>query len=274
MIKDAAPGYIKDNYEEVIPGFYNVPIDMYHTFPGVSSSNIGDIYYDVEAYANGECLSEGPSPDVALVGNMIHEMLMFPDAAKDKYIAFEGKVRRGKKWDEFNQECEENELIPVTQSMWDLAIKVLDEVGGHHKHDTIFNPDDVRRECELSAWFFDDSTGILCKFRPDVMHISDNDIYIYDIKTTPTAEWVTDGSNKYQKGFKYSVRKYHYYRQQAFYVDGVSSLGYNPIGFDFFVVGKDVIGNRIHTLGHEWVGQGRKEYKDALYRLKKELISG
>ena len=68
---------------------------------------------------------------------------------------------------------------------------------------------------ETSAFWIDKDTGIKCKCRPDFIPIGDRRCLV-DLKST------TDAS---LKGFQRSVVNFGYYRQAAWYIDGVNEAG-------------------------------------------------
>ena len=68
---------------------------------------------------------------------------------------------------------------------------------------------------ETSAFWIDKETGIKCKCRPDFIPMGDRRCLV-DLKST------TDAS---LKGFQRSVVNFGYYRQAAWYIDGVNEAG-------------------------------------------------
>lgn len=275
MIIESAPSAVTCPAE--VEGFWTVPNNKYHNLPGISSTNIGEIMVDARAYADGEVVNDkDPNADHFVFGTMVHEAIMFPESFADMYNVFPGKVRRGKKWEAFKLECEEAGLIPVPNQMMDDCKKIQEIVGSVDEHDALFSS--PFNNYEMSAWINDPCSGLLCKIRPDVLVVDPGSpcrVDVIDIKTAPTAEWeIGDGANRYKKGFKYSVRSYGYYRQQAFYTDMLQNMGYIVNSFKFFVIGKDLNGNGLYELGDEWVQEGREEYLDALMKYKRVIMEG
>lgn len=275
MFVDSAPSSVSSVYERSnVEGFFDVPNDDYHSLPGISSTNIGQIMQDPKVFADGlyedDCDSDA---DHFVFGTMVHEALMFPDAFKDKYAVFPGKVRRGKKWVAFKEECEEAGLITVTTNMMESCDRILEMVGDVPEHDALFTNEN--NYYELSTWVNDPNTGLLCKIRPDVLTVCPDStlVDIIDIKTAPTAEFeIETPGSRYTKGFKYSVRSYGYNRQEAFYTDMIEALGYTVNSFRFFVVGKDLNGNEIYSLSEEWVTEGREEYIETLSKYNRIIM--
>ena len=277
MIIESAPSIVSSvGCLASVNGFYMVPNDWYHKLPGISSTNIGDIIVDARAYANGEVVNDkDPNADHFVFGTMVHEALMFPESFADMYNVFPGKVRRGKKWEEFKLECEEAGLVAVPAQMMDDCKRIQEMVGSVDEHDALFSS--PFNNYEMSAWINEPCSGLLCKIRPDILNVvtGSTKVDVIDIKTAPTAEWeIGDGANRYKKGFKYSVSSYGYYRQQAFYTDMLHAMGYIVNSFKFFVIGKDLKGNGLYELGKEWVHEGREEYLDALMKYKRIIMEG
>jgi len=276
MIIDSAPSAVSECFGRAdVEGFYHIDNDTYHLLPGVSSTNTADIMVDPAAYLNGEsAFDKDPNADHFVFGSMVHEALMFPDSFRDLYNVFPGKVRRGKKWEAFKDECSEAGLIAIPNQMMDDCNRIIEMVGDVPEHDALFSS--PFNNYELSGWINEPESGILCKIRTDVLRLlpsSPTVVDIVDIKTAPTAEFEIDpGVSRYTKGFKYSIRSYGYYRQQAFYNDMLENMGYTVNSFRFFVIGKDLKGNALYTLGDEWIEEGREEYKDALASLKRIIM--
>lgn len=270
-----APAEIRDKYvpfSETCPLLMEVPIKDYHASTGVGSSNVGEILEDLPGFMAGVSAFDEMN-DNFLLGQMVHDGLLSPHLYESSYAVFDGKVRRGKKWDEFKVNCEQVGMEPVTLKLKDQAEAMLKAMS---QNDLVLElMDNSNKVCEGSGWVVEPSSGILCKVRPDLLTWDSelNGWFVTDLKTASNSHW--KGVGKYSKGFEFSVRSYGYNRQQCFYTDLLTELGMNILGFSFLVVGKskpyDIFR---YYLPQAWVDDGRAEYKEQLDRYKRALIYG
>jgi len=268
MTKPFAPHNIesKYGYHADYPIWLDVDNDEYHEAGGVSSSDIRDIRDDIDFYLTGE--KEEIVKDHLTLGQAFHDYYMRPNYFDEHYVVYPGKVRRGKKWEEFKENY--SDMTILTSKMFGTIAQMRDNAGQCEVQDDIWiherNP-----IFEVSAWVRDPHTGIMCKVRPDVYLPASK--RVIDIKTASNPQWEGDG--KYQKGFLFSIRKYGYYIQQAFYMDMLNYAGIPCERFGFYVFGTtpphDV---EYYELTNAFIKQGQEEYKEQLRRLKHKLIGG
>jgi exodeoxyribonuclease VIII len=82
-------------------------------------------------------------------------------------------------------------------------------------------------DAEVSVYWHDEETGLLCRCRPDYWR---KDNLIVDLKTTDDAS---------PEGFARSVAKYRYHVQAAYYMQGIEhATGTRPEGFVFIAIEK------------------------------------
>jgi hypothetical protein len=104
----------------------------------------------------------------------------------------------------------------------------------------------IEGDFEVPLLWTDEETGAECKGKADIITVD----MILDIKTTQDAS-----------DFAYSVRKYDYDRQAAFYLDGAKSCGFNPIGFGWIVVEKTApYGVKVFSASQMTIETGRAKY--------------
>ena len=236
---------------------------QYHSMPGVSNSHIRQIRDDVVGY-----MRDGPTPlpdtDAKLLGSAAHSYILEPDTFKDEYATYPGKVRRGKKWEEFNEENADKHII--TNKMLERCQGMRDSLAAAG-YSWLWDGYDIIREGSL--WAHEQNSGVLCKVRPDVY--DETEACAVDLKTTSNPHWQRQG--KYKKGFEYSVRKFGYYIQAPFYMDILMSGGVPCYNFEFLAVGSspphDVWS---HELGSAFNRDGRGEYIKQLMRLRQAVI--
>ena len=159
----AAPDSIVNGGYERVHGamFMNVTNDFYHALPGTSSSNIRDIGDDVDQYMRGP-LPHEPS-DAKLLGAAAHCYILQHEWFNAEFSVYPGKVRRGKQWDEFVDECSDGEII--TTKMHERCIGMRDSLAASG-YSWMWERDDLVKEA--SVWARERTTSVLCKVRPDI----------------------------------------------------------------------------------------------------------
>jgi len=247
--------------------YYEVNNRLYHSMPGISSSNFGDMLEDLPGFVAGVDAFEDDTPaDHFVLGEMVHSGAL-EGTLEFLFAPYTGKVRRGKQWEEFKKECEEKNKTPVSTSMWEQANKMVESLDGS----TEFGEYIESGYIETSGWINDPYTGILCKVRPDILvPLDGGQWHIVDLKTTRCPEW--EGEGRHKKGFKFSIQNYGYDRQAAFYTDMLTAMGFNISGFTFFVVGKEEPWNvHEYRLPPAWIEEGRREYRQLLKKYKRYI---
>jgi len=94
----------------------------------------------------------------------------------------------------------------LTPAQWRDVIGMRDAAMSHPKMHKLLT--DPRGKAELSAYWRDEETGLLCRCRPDLW-VGD---VVIDIKTTDDAR---------EQSFERSIEKFRYYVQAPFYLDGL-----------------------------------------------------
>lgn len=104
---------------------------------------------------------------------------------------------------------------------------------------------------EVTAIWEDQETGLLCKCRPDRIPSGGRGV-ILDLKTC------TDAS---EHGFYRAVSSFGYYRQAAWYIDGVNQAGDKQVdAMVFIAVEKEPpYRTEVYVLGDDYVDFGREE---------------
>lgn len=119
-------------------------------------------------------------------------------------------------------------------------------------------------ECEVTARWIDDRTGLQCQCRADAWHQSDR--ILVDLKTTVDASPVA---------FARSVANYGYHRQEAWYRDGFAECGERPEHFVFVAIEKSpphLVG--VYTLDESAVEIGRIRNRANLSRMAECVRTG
>lgn len=119
-----------------------------------------------------------------------------------------------------------------------------------------------RGVAELSGFWVDPETGIMCKFRPDwIVHDEQEQIIgMVDAKKTRDAS---------KDGFLRSITNFGYDLQAAFYVDGMKALTGREVPF-YFAAAEDEAPHAVggYRASEAMLEKGRAKYRAALQILK------
>jgi exodeoxyribonuclease VIII len=253
-----APAHIKNNYEEVMPGYYlGVENEKYHSTDGVGHTNLCDIKDKSIDYYNMRKNSQEKPTDPLIRGGAVHSLTLTPDEYKRLYLVGPTINRNTKKWKEFILDHPHKIVIPP---------RMADDI--HYMRDALYDNPYIKEILdsktilrEVSSWVTDPDTGILLRFRPDIIV----DGIIYDLKSTIAP---------HVDAFRYSTKKYNYRVQDPFYVDcarltGLKLTQRDDDGedgpFKFLVVGSTPPWlTAVYKLPSEDVEFGRDKYRSAL----------
>ena len=162
---------------------------------------------------------------------------------RQEYEAFMNSVSP----DSFVMDEEESEIL----------LDMIGAVSNHKKAKNLLRSG----RAELSGYWTDEETGILCRCRPDFLIEEEHGVTIVDLKTTRDAsiEW-----------FSRDLRRYKYFLQAAYYSDGIEVITKKPTIFIFMAIEKTPpyeIG--LYVADETVIECGRAAYKKALKRFKK-----
>lgn len=118
---------------------------------------------------------------------------------------------------------------------------------------------------EISGYFADPDTGILCRFRPDCFH--PGHMAVLDVKTTTCIE---------EREFINSALRFGYHVQLAFYCDGVEAITGKKVKYPFLLaVEKSApFDCAVYRLNDDFIELGRITYKKALKVIKEGMDTG
>ncbi len=228
-------------------GLFNIPNDLYHAGPGISSSGLKKI---LESPAHFKHYLENRTTTKAMEdGTLIHTAVLEPQVFGETVVvapACDRRTTEGKRvWNEFQlmsagktvvdsetylTVCEITKAVKANK----LAYKLL---KGQHS--------------EISVYWIDEETGVLCKARAD--HI--NDDLMIDLKSC---------QNAHAKSFQRTIEIHRYHLSAAYYLDGFAK--FMPVKlFAWLAVEKTPpYGCRFFTAESELLHTGRQEYREAL----------
>ncbi|WP_280381013.1 PD-(D/E)XK nuclease-like domain-containing protein [Nocardia wallacei] len=115
--------------------------------------------------------------------------------------------------------------IPLLTKKYKRAVAMADAVRLH----AVIGPRLETAQRELSGWFRDDETGVMCRFRVDALYTAPSGAALaFDVKTAETAD---------PREFAASIRKFGYGQQDDWYTTGLAAAGVDA-GFLLVVVGR------------------------------------
>lgn len=237
--------------KNVILGMSN---EDYHSSDGISKSGLDLIaksplhYWSKYIDPNRE--PRVPTPAMIL-GTAIHTAVLEPDSFAATYRvapAVDKRTKDGKAtWEAFVADCEANSLTPITLADLEVCNSISDVVRKHHTAIELLG----EGVPEVSMFWEDPTTGVLCKCRPD--WISNGSILV-DLKSTVDAS---------SEGFMKSAFNYRYWVQAAWYMDGVAlATGSRPEAFVFVAFEKEPpYACGFYYATEDMIEAGRAEYR-------------
>ena len=177
------------------PGLYpGIPLPDYHAAPGLSKSDLDRIARSPAHYRHRD---REVTPAMRL-GAAVHACVLEPDTWERRYARTTGR----------RQHDAEPDRTVVSTAEWDTCLRIRDAVWNHPTCQDLLSDG----QAELSAWWLDPETQLLCKCRPDWSRPG----LLVDLKTT------TDAS---PAGFCRAVERYRYHVQAAYALDGWPDAG-------------------------------------------------
>lgn len=231
-------------------GLYEVPIDVYHAGPGVSSTELKEI---LRSPAHYRATLEAEKDSEALrFGRLVHMAVLEPERFQEE-VAIEPEVNRRTKAgkEELAQFHEDHaDKMIVKRSDHELAARIAVAINSTSLAKSVLGPGQTER----TAYWEDPQTGVLCKARAD--HIRRG--YIVDFKTTQDARF---------RPFQRQCANFRYHLSAAYYVDGFRHvLGQEGIkGFAWVAAEKqEPHGIGFYGADPSMLESGRREYRQAL----------
>lgn len=210
----------------IIPG---LDINAYHGGPGISKSGLDDIarspfhYYSL--HLDPKRPAEEERKGDALEGALLHCALLEPDQFDRRYAVGPDVSRATKAWKEFEAEHAGRQCIKPGQ-----------RAAAYAQADSVRRLPEMRDalgrgQAEVSAYWKDPETGVLCRCRPDwvtPVGASDDAVILVDAKTYGSAD---------PAEFARQIGRMAYHRQDAWYRDGYAlASGKKVLAFVFAAV--------------------------------------
>lgn len=232
----------------------------YHGGPGVSKSGLDLIAKSPLHYwaAYLDPMREPREETAAMrAGTAIHTAVLEPETFLDRYVILpEGLDRRTKegkaKYETLLAKAEEKGADILTYADFDVAMKIKSSCHIHPMARQLFRDG----KAEMSVFWTDEETGVLCKSRPDWLLGGENPA-ILDLKSTEDAS---------PDGFMRSAYKYRYHVQAAWYLDGLeAAMGVKADAFMFLAVEKKApYAAAFYYADDAMIAAGRAEYRKHL----------
>jgi hypothetical protein len=252
-----APKEVRDNYEEVMPGFFaDVPNEIYHQPTAESKTTICWVLESVDHHNMLREMGQKTTPQMIL-GSAFHDCQLLYDYFKEQYLIGPTKTKTAKAWKDFVKENPSKTIL--TQAEYDNVNRMCNSLHKNTGMRPYFSAKHHLRE--VSAWLRHKETNILLKIRPDL--IAKN--AIVDLKST------SGGMN--WKSLRAASLKYHYNVQAALYIDVSRALGLRLQEEDkdsfllFFVQSKPPFLTAMHNFNNDDINDGRCAYNWALNQL-------
>ncbi len=192
------------------PGIYTgIDNNAYHAEEGfISNSGLGAIMQSPYHYWSKYMDPKRPKRPQTLPqedGQVAHCAILEPDSFNDRYVVGPDVSRSTKVWKEFCQIHDDKTVIKPEQY-----------TRAMYQRDAVWRIPDIAKALskgkpEVSAYWNDQETGVLCRCRPDFVHETDSGVILLDVKTYTDAR---------PREFSKQCARMNYHRQDAFYSDG------------------------------------------------------
>lgn len=198
-----------------------------------------------------------------LEGQLAHCAILEPDEFLKRYAIGPDVSRATKAWKEF-----EASLPPGT-----TGIKADQYAAAIHQQVSVHSLPDVAEALatgwpEVSAFWTDPETGLMCRCRPDWVHpVDDDSVILLDLKTYSDAS---------PADFARQVARKRYHVQAAYYSDGYAAAsGKTVLAFIFVCVESEwPYAASATVLDDLSIEQGRTEYREDLRAYAECLRTG
>jgi hypothetical protein len=251
------------------PGlYYQLPIDQYHgDRESISKSGLDEIARSPAHYfARRQDPARPPPRDKPgqLEGTLAHCATVEPDQFPMRFRVGSNVNRNTKVWKEFAEKAHADGLEPIQESQFDAAMRQAAAVRALPEVKDAL----ASGQAEISAYWRDDETGVLCRCRPDWMSIAGHDgCVLMDLKTYSDASAAQ---------FVRQVARKSYAGQAALYTDGFGKAsGLMVHGFVFVAVETEwPHAAACYMLDHESLEAGRRWYRRHLTTYAECLRTG
>ncbi len=241
-------------YPAIIP---DLDINEYHSGPGISRSSLvafkrSPLHYWHE-HINPDYVRPKPTEEM-IFGNAVHSAILEGDKFWERYIVRDKPDMRTKLGKETRAAdlMEAGDRIILTTEQYERICQMENAIAKHPMAIGLI----MGAQCELSLFWQDEATGILCKARPDIWHTT----FVGDLKTTADASY---------KSFSRSVFQYNYHLQCAMIYEGILAAdGHRVSDFAMIAIEKEPpYAIACYRLDDAIIEKGREEFHNLLGNL-------
>lgn len=245
------------------PGIYaDIDFDTYRSWDAVNNSSLGAILRS-PAHYKAAMESQRESTEQQLFGELSHTAMLEPLSVPKRYMVMPDLTKGidakrptatneyKERVEAFEKQCDGRRAVP--QDVYDKIVSMSGALATHERAGKYMHADDAEREVCI-VWI-DKATGLKCKARCDIF--------------VPSQERITDYKTAQDAGdFSRSIQKWGYYRQAAFYIDGVYAILGRSFQFCFVAQEKEPpFAVRAAPMSELSIQIGRDEYRRALMKI-------
>lgn len=192
---------------------YDMPSELYRDSSGLSHSESKLMrqrtpYHLHMQREHPSHVARKPTAQMML-GTALHALVLEPGAFEQRYCADLDESRNSKAYKEFARECACAGLIPLSDDDRERVFAMRDSLMSNEQiADSL-----TGGRSEVSGWFTDPASGVLCKFRADYVKPTRRGAgaLLADVKTTADAS---------RDAFSRSIASFGYHTQCDWYVNG------------------------------------------------------
>lgn len=234
--------------------FTGISNDDYHAGPGISKSGLWTIYTQTPAhykYPPEKAEKTTAQQGTLDFGSASHCAILEPEEFENRYVRGP-EDRKGNKWKDLVEGVALSGKTVIVQKDYDNVLAIRDRVHADSWLNGIITGG--KPIVEGSAYWIDPATGCLCRCRPD-LYRADLKVMV-DCKSTRSA---------HPSDFARSVANFGYHAQEAFYADGMNTIG-QPVAATVFIAWEkeSPYATAVYELPPSIVEEGRATMRKAL----------
>lgn len=241
------------------PGIYaGLSNSAYHAGPGVSKSQLDKLaktpFHFHSHYLSLKRVSTYETPAMRF-GTAVHTAILEPELFAGWVVMpdIDGRTKEGKAAKALAQEEAAVRGVEVISADDYAKVTAIADSFSRHTHLSSFLD---TGHAELSVYWNDADTGILCRCRPDWLAPG----CVVDLKTTEDAS---------PRAFQRSAYSWRYFVQAAFYLDGLAANDVDARGFVFAAIEKsEPYACAGYAASEAMIAAGREEYRHLLRTLR------
>lgn len=210
--------------------YHDMAAEEYHGGPEVSNSGLGDILQSPYHYWARHLNPNRPTQEDKagqLEGTLAHCAILEPREFGLRYVVGPNVRRNTSRWKEAEAEAASEGKILIKPDQYGTAME---------QAASVMRLPDVARALsqgrpEVSAFWRDDDTGVMCRVRPDWVHETEGGgVILLDVKTYSDAS---------PNEFRRQAARKGYHRQDAMYREGYAKAAGVPVLAFIFVAVED-----------------------------------